>query len=111
MLDMDRAREVFEESEDFTIGIEEEFQILDPQSLDLVQRRRRGVDGELQSGHRQHLTQHGDGGLALSALHGGNRPGRDPAAHRQVALAQGHPTPDRSQLLRRLHLARVPLPA
>ena len=38
MLDMDRAREVFEESEDFTIGIEEEFQILDPESLDLVQR-------------------------------------------------------------------------
>jgi glutamate---cysteine ligase / carboxylate-amine ligase len=38
MLDMDRAREVFEDSEDFTIGIEEEFQILDPESLDLVQR-------------------------------------------------------------------------
>ena len=30
MLDMDRAREVFDGSEDFTIGIEEEFQILDP---------------------------------------------------------------------------------
>ena len=38
MLDMNRAREVFEDSEDFTIGIEEEFQILDPQTLDLVQR-------------------------------------------------------------------------
>jgi len=38
MLDMDRAREVFDESEDFTIGIEEEFQILDPETLDLVQR-------------------------------------------------------------------------
>ena len=38
MLDMDRAREVFEDSEDFTVGIEEEFQILDPQTLDLVQR-------------------------------------------------------------------------
>ena len=38
MLDMDRAREVFEDSEDFTIGIEEEFQILDPETLDLVQR-------------------------------------------------------------------------
>ena len=38
MLDMDRAREVFEGSEDFTVGIEEEFQILDPQTLDLVQR-------------------------------------------------------------------------
>jgi len=38
MFDMDRAREVFEESEDFTIGIEEEFQILDPETLDLTQR-------------------------------------------------------------------------
>jgi len=38
MFDMDRAREVFEDSEDFTIGIEEEFQILDPETLDLAQR-------------------------------------------------------------------------
>src|SRR3954466_11778283 len=38
MLDMVRAREVFEASTDFTVGIEEEFQILDPESLDLVQR-------------------------------------------------------------------------
>jgi carboxylate-amine ligase len=38
MLDMDRAREVFEDSEDFTVGIEEEFQILDPQTLDLAHR-------------------------------------------------------------------------
>jgi glutamate---cysteine ligase / carboxylate-amine ligase len=38
MLDMDRAREVFEDSEDFTIGIEEEFHILDSETLDLAQR-------------------------------------------------------------------------
>jgi len=38
MFAMDRAREVFEDSEDFTIGIEEEFQILDPETLDLAQR-------------------------------------------------------------------------
>jgi carboxylate-amine ligase len=38
MLDMVRAREVFEASTDFTVGIEEEFQILDPDSLGLVQR-------------------------------------------------------------------------
>ena len=38
MLAMDRAREVFDESEDFTICVEEEFQILDPETLDLVQR-------------------------------------------------------------------------
>ena len=38
MLDMNRAREVFEASEDFTVGIEEEFHILDPETLDLVNR-------------------------------------------------------------------------
>jgi carboxylate-amine ligase len=38
MLDMERARQAFEASDDFTVGIEEEFQILDPESLSLVQR-------------------------------------------------------------------------
>jgi glutamate---cysteine ligase / carboxylate-amine ligase len=38
MLDMKRVREVFEASEDFTVGIEEEFQILDPETLDLTNR-------------------------------------------------------------------------
>ncbi len=38
MLDMARAREVFEASDDFTVGLEEEFQILDPESLALAQR-------------------------------------------------------------------------
>ncbi len=38
MLDMARAREVFEASRDFTIGIEEEFAILDPQTRSLVPR-------------------------------------------------------------------------
>jgi carboxylate-amine ligase len=38
VLDMTKAREVFEASEDFTVGIEEEFQILDPETLDLTQR-------------------------------------------------------------------------
>src|SRR3712207_1993499 len=38
MLDMDRARERFESSTDFTVGIEEEFHLLDPDTLDLVQR-------------------------------------------------------------------------
>jgi glutamate---cysteine ligase / carboxylate-amine ligase len=38
MLDMARAREAFENSQDFTVGIEEEFQILDPETLVLVQR-------------------------------------------------------------------------
>jgi glutamate---cysteine ligase / carboxylate-amine ligase len=38
MLDMDRAREVFEASQDFTVGLEEEFAILDPETRDLAQR-------------------------------------------------------------------------
>ncbi|MBN8866938.1 MAG: YbdK family carboxylate-amine ligase [Solirubrobacterales bacterium] len=35
---MDEVREVFEASTDFTIGLEEEFAILDPESLELVDR-------------------------------------------------------------------------
>lgn len=38
MLDMDRVREAFEASEDFTVGIEEEFAILDPETRSLVPR-------------------------------------------------------------------------
>src|SRR3954454_4557834 len=37
-LDMHSARDAFEQSDDFTVGIEEEFQILDPDTLSLVQR-------------------------------------------------------------------------
>ena len=38
MLDMLRVREVFEASTDFTVGLEEEFAILDPRTLSLDQR-------------------------------------------------------------------------
>jgi carboxylate-amine ligase len=38
MLDMPRVREVFEASTDFTVGLEEEFAILDPRTLALDQR-------------------------------------------------------------------------
>ncbi len=38
MLDMARAREVFEASQDFTVGIEEEFAILDPETRALTPR-------------------------------------------------------------------------
>jgi carboxylate-amine ligase len=38
MLDMARTREVFEASADFTLAVEEEFQLLDPDTLDLTQR-------------------------------------------------------------------------
>ena len=38
LLDLDVAREVFEASTDFTIGLEEEFAIVDPETLDLVDR-------------------------------------------------------------------------
>ncbi len=37
-LDLARARETFDSSTDFTIGLEEEFAIVDPDSLELVQR-------------------------------------------------------------------------
>ncbi len=37
-LDLIKAREIFEQSTDFTVGIEEEFQIVDPESLELTQR-------------------------------------------------------------------------
>jgi carboxylate-amine ligase len=37
-LDFDLAREIFESSEDFTIGLEEEFAILDPRTLELEHR-------------------------------------------------------------------------
>ena len=37
-LDLDRAAETFAEATDFTVGVEEEFSILDPQTLDLVPR-------------------------------------------------------------------------
>lgn len=37
-LDLDRVREVFDASTDFTIGLEEEFMLLDPESLELVHR-------------------------------------------------------------------------
>ncbi len=37
-LDLDRAAETFAESSDFTVGVEEEFAILDPETLDLAPR-------------------------------------------------------------------------
>lgn len=38
MLDMARTREVFEASTDFTLAVEEEFQLVDPETLSLTQR-------------------------------------------------------------------------
>jgi len=37
-LDLGRTRELFDASTDFTIGLEEEFAIVDPESLDLRHR-------------------------------------------------------------------------
>jgi carboxylate-amine ligase len=37
-LDLERTRETFEASQDFTVGIEEEFALIDPNSLELVHR-------------------------------------------------------------------------
>ena len=35
-MDLDAAREVFEASQDLTVGIEEEWGLVDPQTLELV---------------------------------------------------------------------------
>ena len=35
-MDLDAAREVFEASQDLTVGIEEEWGLVDPQSLELI---------------------------------------------------------------------------
>ena len=74
MLDMQRAREVFDASTDFTVGIEEEFGILDPETRSLVQRfeelraaaqadevLRRSVAGELISSEIEIRSDKGDG--------------------------------------------------
>ena len=37
-LDLDRVRDVFEGSQDFTVGLEEEFAIVNPESLELEHR-------------------------------------------------------------------------
>ena len=37
-VDLERTREVFESATDFTIGLEEEFAIVDPESLELAHR-------------------------------------------------------------------------
>ena len=37
-LDLDRAAETFAQASDFTVGVEEEFSILDPHTLELVPR-------------------------------------------------------------------------
>jgi len=37
-IDLDRAVQTFEEATDFTVGVEEEFAILDPRTLDLIPR-------------------------------------------------------------------------
>ena len=54
MLDMTHARDVFDASEDFTVGIEEEFAILDPETRSLTQRfeelERAAQDDEVLSG-------------------------------------------------------------
>jgi carboxylate-amine ligase len=80
MLDMPRAREVFEASDDFTVGIEEEFGILDPESHDLAQRYaelkqaaeadealRDRVAGELISSEIEIRSAKGDGFAAALA--------------------------------------------
>jgi carboxylate-amine ligase len=73
MLDMKRAREVFEASTDFTVGVEEEFGIVDPETRGLAQRfaeleqaaqaddvLRRSVAGELISSEIEIRSEKGN---------------------------------------------------
>jgi glutamate---cysteine ligase / carboxylate-amine ligase len=58
MLDLDRAAETFAGASDLTVGLEEEFQILDPVSLDLAPRfeELRDSAGERSQILREHIT-------------------------------------------------------
>ena len=58
MLDLDRAAETFAGASDLTVGLEEEFQILDPISLDLAPRfeELRDSASERSQNLREHIT-------------------------------------------------------
>jgi carboxylate-amine ligase len=74
MLDMAKTREVFDASEDFTVGIEEEFQILDPQTLDLTNRFE---ELEQSCGGDEVLQTAAAGELISSEIEIRSKPGRD----------------------------------
>jgi glutamate---cysteine ligase / carboxylate-amine ligase len=50
ILDLDRARDKFAQSTDLTVGVEEEFSILDPQTLELVPRYEQMCEAAAQAG-------------------------------------------------------------
>ena len=56
MLDMARSRELFDASQDFTVGIEEEFAILDPETHDLVDRFEELQDAARGTALEEHLV-------------------------------------------------------
>jgi carboxylate-amine ligase len=58
MMDLDRAAETFAAASDLTVGLEEEFQILDPATLDLAPRfeELRDSAGERSKLLREHIT-------------------------------------------------------
>src|SRR3982075_1583234 len=63
--DLDRAAEKFEQSTDFTVGVEEEFSILDPETLELVPRFEELVDAAKSD---QLLHEHITGELISSEI-------------------------------------------
>ncbi len=65
-IDLDRAAEIFAAASDFTVGIEEEFAILDPQTLDLAPRFEQLRDGARVSDPR--LYEHITGELIASEI-------------------------------------------
>jgi carboxylate-amine ligase len=75
MIDLDRAAEAFAVASDLTVGLEEEFQILDPATLDLAPRFEQLRDG---AGERsQVLSEHITGELISSEIEIISGPGRD----------------------------------
>ena len=64
VIDLDRAEAAFDASVDGTVGIEEEFAILDPESLDMVGRFEELRDSAADQEGRRQRDQHS--GLALA---------------------------------------------
>jgi len=82
-LDLDGARERFEDSTDFTIGLEEEFAILDPATLELAHRY---VDVKAECDRDEVLAESAAGELIASEIE--IRSGRAETFAEAVALQQ-----------------------
>src|SRR4029453_16044792 len=92
--DREKARQCFESSTDFTVGLEEEFGLLDPETLSLAHR----FDDLFEAASRARvLTDSGAGGLVGSGVEGrsgagggfGDRRGRQRERRRRLFALAG----------------------